>query len=248
MSTLRSVYRRARRIVRRAAGRDVQFPVQTQLSAERHGSGYGGWWIHPAGIDREAVVYSVGIGTDITFDLSLIERYGVTVHAFDPTPGSIAYLERQSLPPEFRWRQVGLANFDGGARFLPPADPTHISHTLLQDGRTDARAIDVEVRRLSTVMSELGHEAVDLLKMDIEGAEYDVLDDILDHRLPVRQILVEFHHRFPGVGVARTRRAVERLNAGGYRIFFASENGEEYSFFLGDGASPGMTRSTRFSA
>jgi FkbM family methyltransferase len=248
MSTLRSVYRRARRIVRCAAGRDVQFPVQTQLSAERHGSGYGGWWVHQAGIDREAVVYSVGIGTDITFDLSLIERYGVTVHAFDPTPGSIAYLERQSLPPEFRWRQVGLANFDGAARFLPPADPTHISHTLLQDGRTDARAIDVEVRRLSTVMSELGHEAVDLLKMDIEGAEYDVLDDILDHRLPVRQILVEFHHRFPGVGVARTRRAVERLNAGGYRIFFASESGEEYSFFLDDGASPGMTRSTRFSA
>jgi hypothetical protein len=66
--------------------------------------------------------------------------------------------------------------------------------------------------------------------------------------LPVRQILVEFHHRFPGVGVARTRRAVERLNAGGYRIFFASDSGEEYSFVLDDGASPGMTRSTRFSA
>jgi len=33
-----------------------------------------------------AVVYSLGIGEDISFDLALIEKYGARVHAFDPTP------------------------------------------------------------------------------------------------------------------------------------------------------------------
>ncbi len=59
-----------------------------------------------------------------------------------------------------------------------------------------------------------------------------MLDELLERGLAVRQILVEFHHRFPEVGLDRTRRAVSALNAAGYRIFFASDSGEEYSFIL----------------
>ncbi len=232
MSMLRSVYRRVRRTALRAIGRDVLFPVQTRVPCERHGSEYGGWWINPEALDANSVVYSVGIGTDITFDLSLIEAHGLAIHAFDPTPGSIAYLRSLELPDTFTYHQVGLAAADGAAGFRPPDNPQHISHSLMSAGQTDTRAIMVEVRRLSTLMRDLGHDHVDVLKMDIEGAEYDVLDDLLDQRLQVRQILVEFHHRFPGIGVDRTRRAVARPNAAGYRIFAVADSGEEYSFIL----------------
>lgn len=44
--------------------------------------------------------------------------------------------------------------------------------------------------------------------MDIEREEYDVLDEIAEGRLEIQQVLVEFHHRFPGVGIDRTRRAI----------------------------------------
>jgi FkbM family methyltransferase len=236
MSLLRSTYRRVRRTVRRATGRDVHFPVQTRVPAERHGSEYGGWWICPRGLAPGAVVYSVGIGTDITFDLSLIETYGVTVHAFDPTPGSIVYVRSQPLPNSFNWHEIGVAGHDGPATFFPPINPAHISHTLVARAETSARAIQVEVRRLSTIMRDLGHQTLDVLKMDIEGAEYDVLDEVLERGLAIGQILVEFHHRFPGIGVDRTRRAVHDLNAAGYRIFFASDSGEEYSFILDPGS------------
>jgi len=183
------------------------------------------------------------MGTDSTFDLSMIQTLGVAIHAFDPTPGSIDYLRTTPLPDGYHWHQIGLAGHDGRARFFPPANPAHISHTLLAPTQAQRRAIEVEVRRLSTVMRDLGHQFIDVLKMDIEGAEYDVLDEILDRRLPVRQILVEFHHRFTGIGADRTRRAVERLNTAGYRIFFASDSGEEYSFILGQGAGPAQERS-----
>jgi hypothetical protein len=49
-------------------------------------------------------------------------------------------------------------------------------------------------------------------------------------RIPVKQLLVEFHHRWPHIGVAKTKRAIQELNAAGYRIFNVSPGGEEYSF------------------
>jgi FkbM family methyltransferase len=231
-TTLRPIYRRVRRAILSAVGRDIRFPIQANVPAERHGSEYGGWWICPLGLGAGSVVYSVGIGTDITFDLSLIETHGVTVHAFDPTPGSIAYLKARQLPNTYKWHGFGVASHDGQATFFPPANPAHISHTLLHRAATSDRTIQVEVRRLSTIVQDLGHKRIDVLKMDIEGAEYDVLEEILQNGLAVQQILVEFHHRFPEVDVDRTRRAVKDLNAAGYRIFSASECGDEYGFVL----------------
>src|SRR5262249_23584492 len=127
---------------------------------------------------------------------------------------------------------LGLASYDGRATFFAPKNPAYVSHTVLPGIGADERAIDVEVRRVSTLMRDLGHDRIDVLKMDIEGAEYEVIDDILAGSLNVTQLLVEFHHRFPGVGIERTRQAVERLNGAGYRVFWASPTGEEYGFIL----------------
>jgi hypothetical protein len=66
--------------------------------------------------------------------------------------------------------------------------------------------------------------------MDIEGAEYDVLSDLLACDVLVRQLLVEFHHGWKDVGLRRTREAIRSLNRAGYRIFHVSSRGGEYSF------------------
>jgi len=50
----------------------------------------------------------------------------------------------------------------------------------------------------------------------------------------IKQLLIEFHHRFPDISIDRTRQAVTRLNASGYRIFFVSDTGEEYGFIRRD--------------
>jgi FkbM family methyltransferase len=169
------------------------------------------------------------VGEDISFDLTFIQKFGVKVHAFDPTPRSIEWLQGQTLPPEFVFHAYGVAGFDGSCAFLPPEDSSHISHTIVQ--RASSRpAIEVPMHRLGTIMKKLGHASVDLLKMDIEGAEYDVLTDMLTQRIPVKQLLVEFHHRWPEVGIEKTRHAIRSLNEAGYRIFNVSPSGEEYSF------------------
>lgn len=198
----------------------------------RHGSEYGGWSVCPQTISAGSVVYSFGIGTDISFDLSLIDTYGLTVHAFDPTPSSIAWLKTQPLPEGFRWQALGIAAYDGQATFFPPADPAHVSHSVVPPVGADRQGLEVAVRRLSTIMGSLGHDRVDVLKLDIEGSEYDVLDEVLAGGVRPGQLLIEFHHRVSGIGLERTRRAVAGLHAAGYRIFSVSDTGEEYGFML----------------
>jgi FkbM family methyltransferase len=206
--------------------------VQVTRAGTLMGSDYGGYVVCPDGLDADSVVYSFGIGEDASLDLALIERYGLTVHAFDPTPRSIAWVEGQDMPETFEIHPWGLAAYDGTARFTPPENPEHISHTLLDRSRHAGEVIEVEVYRLRTIMKRLGHSHIDVLKMDVEGAEYEALDDILDCGAPFTQLLIEFHHQLEGVPLARTEETIDRLNGAGFSIFAIREGGHEMSFVL----------------
>jgi len=224
----RALRRTAGSVRRRLAGKPWQ-GVQAEQSMLRMGNDYGGYFVCPEGLDAGSVVYSFGIGEDISFDRAMIERFGVTIHAFDPTPRSIEWVRTQDVKA-LVLHEYGLADYDGAASFTSPENPEHISHTLLpREGATRER-VEVEVRRLSTIARELGHERIDVLKMDIEGAEYGVIEDLLASGMPIRQILMEFHHHLPGVPLLRTERAITELNRAGYRIFDASDSGHEFSF------------------
>jgi FkbM family methyltransferase len=230
-----------RRPLGRLLGRELRFRTDVTCPTLFLGSTYGGWSVYPGGLSRDSVVYSFGIGEDITFDLALIERFGARVYAFDPTPRSIAWLKTQPLPEQFTYHEYGIAAFDGAASFYPPENPANVSHRLLYQEHTAGRAISAQFHRFETIRRTLGHRTIDLLKMDIEGAEYEVLEDIAAHAADVPQILVEFHHRFEADGVAKTERAVELLRRKGYRIFAISRTHEEYSFVRADvlgGAAP----------
>lgn len=210
-------------------GRDLWQRAQLTRETVCLGNKRARWRVCPQGLGPSSIVYSLGVGEEISFDLELIARFGVCVHAFDPTPRSIEWLATQSLPGNFVFHPCGVADFDGHAKFLPPANPVHVSHTLVER-QSPWPSIEVPVRRLRSLMQDLGHERLDLLKMDIEGAEYAVVKDLLASGIPVQQLLVEFHHRWPEIGVEKTRRAIRELNSAGYRIFDVSPNGEEYAF------------------
>lgn len=71
--------------------------------------------------------------------------------------------------------------------------------------------IEVPAFGLSSVTTKLGHSNIDLLKMDIKGAEYEVLEGLLASPVKPKQLLVEFHHRFPTIGLEKTADMISRL-------------------------------------
>jgi FkbM family methyltransferase len=229
MNVLHNSPRHIKRILRTARGKEVWRRVESHCETAHLGNDGASWCICPIMLSKKSVVYSFGAGEDISFDLELIRRFGLRVHAFDPTPRSIEWIHSQTLPKEFVFHPYGVPDTDGRHKFAPPVNPAHVSHTMLQRN-TPWPAIEVPVRRLSTILRSLGHEKIHLLKMDIEGAEYEVLTNMLASEIQADQLLIEFHHRWPEVGVERTRRALHELKLSGYRIFHVSSSGEEYSF------------------
>ena len=194
--------------------------VQIRRILERFGSEYGGYYLDPAHIDQNSIVYSLGVGEDISFDLALIERFGVHVHAFDPTPRVSEWHKSQSVPKLFQFHNVGIADFDGEADFHLPPRMDFVSHSIVPAREYSTETIRVPVIRLSTAMQTLGHERIDLLKLDIEGAEYGVIEDFVREGTRVEQILIEFHHRLSSVGTRKTRRALQLLESRGLKVSY----------------------------
>ena len=48
---------------------------------EYHGSAYGGWNVAASQLNKDSIIYSFGVGEDISFDTSLIEKYGCNIFA-----------------------------------------------------------------------------------------------------------------------------------------------------------------------
>lgn len=202
---------------------------ETSVVLGVYGTDYGSWPVIDGSLGPDSVVYSFGIGEDISFDLEVIERYGCVVHAFDPTPRSIDWISLQDLPGGFVCHPYGLAGSSRVMRFAPPSKEGHVSYRAAS-AEKGIDLVDLQVHPLDWFMQELGHNHVDYLKMDIEGSEYEVISDLADKGITPGQICIEFHHRMHGHTDEETKRAVKQLQGMGYKIHYVSDTGREYGF------------------
>jgi FkbM family methyltransferase len=219
-----------RHLLRVARGQDLWLRATVKRRAIRLGFGDGEWWVGPDGLGPGNIVYSFGIGFDISFDLAMIQRFGSVVHAFDPTPLSLDWLSSQSLPNGFHHHLFGIGIEDGVVDFVLPVNHG-VSFTMALDVPSKMAAA-CQIYRLSTILERLGHDRIDVLKLDVEGAEYDLVDDLVAVAPRVGQLLIEFHHwMIPGQeGLDRTQRAIHNLQDGGYSLYHVSPRGHECSF------------------
>ena len=227
---IRQIGSLAKRIFRVLQGREHLWLAEIDLHKETLGNSGANWCIAPDLLNEASVVYSFGVGHDVSFDLELIAKFGLTVHAFDPSPRCLEWVKQQSLPSRFVLHEVGIGKIDGVQLFQAPAMASSVSFSMMRDGHFKTQGIELPLSRLSTIMESLNHDHVDLLKLDIEGSEYEVIEDLLLSKLKVKQLLVEFHHSQRLGDLRETNEAVLKLKGAGYRIFNVSITGAEISF------------------
>jgi FkbM family methyltransferase len=227
---MKGFLKKALRIRKVLIGRDFYCSNQISLEKETLGAENACWTIYNKDFTFGSVVYSFGVGTDISFDLELIKKFQLQVHAFDPTPKSIQWVQQQNTPKEFIMHPYGLAAKSGKLDLFLPEQDNYVSGSIMSDMITSHKKVSVDVLDLSSIMKMLGHGKIDLLKMDIEGAEYEVIQNIIENQLDIKQILIEFHHRFKNIGIEKTKTAIASLNKVGYKIFDVAPSGEEISF------------------
>lgn len=226
---IKDIYQRIKYYLRIIKGSELYFLRDIRIESKIYGNYQAEWCIAENKLDENSIIYSVGVGTDISFDIEIINKYQCNIFAFDPTPKSIKWFQRQPSLSLFHFSPYGISEQDGNIVFYPPRDPEHVSFTT-NAMSTTTNGVLLPVKRLITAMKQYGHNKIDLLKMDIEGAEYEVIKDILESRIWVEQLLVEFHHRFDRSAILKTREAINELRKAGYAIFYISPTGEEYSF------------------
>lgn len=204
-------------LVRRRFELELAATVRPRASEpiEHIGSSYGGWDTPLGRIAEDSIVYSFGIGADVTWDLGVIERYGCEVWGFDPAPEAGEHV-REVAGDESRlhFECLALWNADGHVPMWRSDDPSAMTLSGV-NMHQQPTAVDVVARRLSTLMADHGHERIDILKVDVEGAEYDVIEPREVAAAGVEVVMIELHHtRPPHVA----RRLLGGFSALGYAV------------------------------
>jgi FkbM family methyltransferase len=224
------VVRSVRHLAKLCVGKEVLVSHRLPIDHVVLGSEYCRWPLLPAITSDRSVVYSCGVGEDITFDLAAIARFRCQIYAFDPTPRSVKWMHGQTTPPEFHFFDFGIGATSGEMVFHPPKNATHTSYTVSNRLQSSGDPVKAKVLDLGTIARQLNHTCIDILKMDIEGAEYAVIETLgqLAH-LP-RQLMVEFHHGMYGYVAKDTKNALNTLRRVGYRPYFVSDTWREIGF------------------
>lgn len=74
-------------------------------------------------------------------------------------------------------------------------------------------------RRLAAVVRELGHNRIDLLRIDLGEGALEVIADLVRCVVPIRQVLVDFRGGGAKVPLGRVVTCLATLRAHGFRIF-----------------------------
>ena len=176
------------------------------------------WTILPDGLGPASHVLCAGAGHDISFELELSKRLHCSLYLMDPSPtGQKTWEKSRHLRKGITFLPFALSDHDGDIPLGEPLDPVEGSYRTLSGN--DSRQLRVPARGIISLMMEWRWNHIDLLKLDIEGGEFCVLDALLKSKTPVRQICVELHH---GKGFS-TRgkdsvRAILQLLSHGFRL------------------------------
>ncbi|KAF9550406.1 hypothetical protein EC957_000708 [Mortierella hygrophila] len=119
--------------------------------------------------EDKCVIYSLGVFDDSSWEKEMIDRTNCQVYAFDASVNGIS------------GDAAGNPNIHFFKYFVGGKDEVDKDGTVW--------------KTLKTIMKENGHEWIDVLKIDIEGNEFDALNAMMDQFeiLPFSQLQIEIH-------------------------------------------------------
>lgn len=211
-------------------GKDIWVRKDVHKELIHFGNNYGGFKLVKDYLKDNMIVYSFGIGEDLSFSQELLDSYIVDIYGFDPTPKAISYVEMNMSNSRFHFYPYGLAEYDGKTEFFLPQNDSYVSGSSVLRKELKSKGIEVEMRTLSTLMNMLQHQYIDILKLDIEGSEFAVIDDILEKDIFIRQICIEVHQRFFNNPKEKMKGMMYNLHKKGYRCVYVSPDQELLTF------------------
>ena len=144
-------------------------------------------------LKRDAVVLDAGAHRG-EFSRVLKSSIGCRCYALEPNPQLYTTLQDTDYVGKGCW---ALGSGDGRVSFVLSENP-EAGHVCSDSGLSGTRVVETDCVTLQTAMRRFNLDHLDLLKLDVEGAEFDVLRETPAEVLDcVGQITVEFHDFLP---------------------------------------------------
>jgi FkbM family methyltransferase len=143
------------------------------------------------------------IGANVGFfSMAARERYrDATIHAYEPNPRVIEYLRANAAPLGIVLHAQAVGNHAGFVQMIDEGASNQARTSAAQNGGIPLVTLDTAIDRLGG--------SVDLLKLDCEGAEWDLFE-LEDAWRRIRNVRMEYH-LFRGETVEQVERALQKL-------------------------------------
>ena len=155
---------------------------------------FGQYKLLPEKISSNSIVYSGGVAESISFDEQISKKFNCDVYMFDPTKKSNEFM-RNNNNPKLKFYNIGVWIEDGNIKFYHPNNPENADLSATNFFKSET-FVELPCKTITSIMKEHGHKKIDVLKIDIEGAAFEVLNDLLDNNVYPKQLIVELERPF----------------------------------------------------
>lgn len=171
----------------------------------------------------DSVVFDLG-GYKGDWASDIYARYNCLVFVFEPVPQFADFItDRFKHNDKISVYPFGLKDKNESTSFSMSADS---SSAFIKRGKD----ISVEIRDVADFINENQIGFIDLMKINTEGAEYDLLDHLIARKLTKRigNIQIQFHKLIPDAESRRNRiiKALSKTHRLTYEYKFIWENWE----------------------
>ena len=190
------------------------------------GTKYGGWSIDLDSVKDGDTIISGGVGEDISFDEELLKHKNIKIILVDPTQKSHNFIGDR-LTSKMELIKKAISNKSGEIiKLYKNTNPTHVSESIYSDHQSVSLTEYHEVETIS-LKELIGRYSPTLIKLDIEGAEYNVITECIG----IKQICIEFHHHILNhKNYNNTQECINKLINNGYKVIHTTPNNQEVTF------------------
>ena len=184
------------------------------------GTEYGGWMLDLELVPRDSTIISAGVGEDISFDLHLMKTRACKIVGVDPTPKSHRFIESQKDLNNFELIKMALHSDDGNIiKMYKNKRSDHVSESILLDHQSVNNFDSYFSETISLPSLLKKYDNISVIKMDIEGSEYDVIQSLKNIPNTVKQFCVEFHHFCTSKTIEDTKEVIKMLAELGFKNY-----------------------------
>ena len=142
-------------------------------------------------LNADSIILDLG-GNVGDFAYSINKKYNCNVVLFEPYPRYYqACVERFKCNEKIRVFNFGVGDKDGEFRLYDYVEGSSFLSPAIQSKQYEL----CQIRNILQILSDLKLDQVDLMKVDIEGREYDLLQYLIkENKLPItKKYQIEFH-------------------------------------------------------